>query len=118
MMRRGINPKGASPARRRSERRSAGRIEVTNSCQGDDQATNSLGVVEPPFGHPDFDDVLFEFERFDHACGTLPSFPSLISILSPTSVLVSAAVRHGSSKTEAARLRTGAKRQGGKSPWM
>ena len=63
-------------------------------------------------------DGLFELEGFTHAGGTLPSFAIVISILSPTAVLVSAAVRHGSSRTDAACVRTGAKRQGCKSPWM
>jgi hypothetical protein len=43
MMRSGINPKGASPARRRSERARAGPIDPTNSRQGDDHSTSSLG---------------------------------------------------------------------------
>src|SRR5215469_2753075 len=43
MMRRGIKPNGASPARRASERLSAGPIELRNSLQREDQSTVSLG---------------------------------------------------------------------------
>ena len=60
-------------------------------------------------------DRLFELESLTHAGVTRPFFSVVISILSPTTVLVSAAVRHGSSSTEAACVRTGAKRQGRKS---
>jgi hypothetical protein len=45
MMRKGTNPKGASPARRRSERAKAGLMEPTNSRQGDDDhSTSNLGA--------------------------------------------------------------------------
>jgi hypothetical protein len=57
-------------------------------------------------------DSFFDLESFNHAGGTRPSLSVVISILSPTTVPVSAAVRHGSSSTEAACVRTGAKRQG------
>ena len=44
MMRNGINPKGASPASRRSERTNAGRMDVMNSCQGEDHSTSNWGA--------------------------------------------------------------------------
>ena len=43
MMRRGMSPKGASPARRRSERAKAGPIELINSSQGEVHSTSSFG---------------------------------------------------------------------------
>ena len=44
MMRKGMSPNGASPARRRSERARAGRIEPTNSRQRGDHSTSNLGA--------------------------------------------------------------------------
>jgi hypothetical protein len=43
-MRRGTNPKGASPARRDSERLSAGPSEDRNSRQREDHSTISVGA--------------------------------------------------------------------------
>src|SRR5882762_8840478 len=43
MPRTGNRPVSASPASRVGERPKAGRMEVTNSCQGDDHSTSSLG---------------------------------------------------------------------------
>ena len=45
MMRKGMRPNGASPARRASERAKAGPIELTKSCQREDQSTSNLGVA-------------------------------------------------------------------------
>ncbi len=75
---------------------------------GEDHSTTSLGASR------NFD-RLFELESLTHAGAIRPFFSVVISILSPTAVLVSKAVRHGSSSTEAACVRTGAKRQGCKS---
>src|ERR1051326_3868640 len=44
MIRKGIRPKGASPARRESERESAGLMELRNSSQREDHSTSSLGA--------------------------------------------------------------------------
>src|ERR1041384_3810225 len=44
MIRKGISPKGASPARRDSDRESAGLMEPRNSSQREDQSTSSLGA--------------------------------------------------------------------------
>lgn len=44
MTRSGINPKGASPASRASERENAGLIDDTKSCQREDHSTCNLGV--------------------------------------------------------------------------
>ena len=110
-MRNGTRPKGASPARRRSERARAGPIEPRNSLHGEDHSTTNLGRVVTL-------DEFLELERFNHARGTPPSFSIVISILSPTAVLVSAAMRHGSSSTDVACVRIGAKRQGCKSLWI
>src|ERR1700691_4174167 len=51
-------------------------------------------------------------KSLNYGLGTLPFFSIDISILSPTSVLVSEAVRHGSSNTDEACIRIGEKRQG------
>ena len=92
-MRQGINPKEASPARRRSERTSAGRMEVTKTrAKAEDQSTTSLG------GSQRSTTASLEFEGVNHAVGTLPSFSSVTSILSlHRCVMVSAAVRQGNS---------------------
>jgi len=45
MIRNGINPNGASPASRLSEREKAGPSEVTNSRHGDVHSTSSLGAA-------------------------------------------------------------------------
>ena len=113
MIRKGTNPNGASPASRDSERARAGLMEVRNSGQRDDQLTSNRGSACRSLGL----DGLFELEHAAHADTGTRSFASVISILSPTSVLVSAAVLHGSSNTEAACLRTGAKRHGFSSAW-
>src|SRR6266567_3252697 len=46
----GTNPKGASPAKRRSERLNAGRTDVTNSLHGEDHSTSSLGASSTSTG--------------------------------------------------------------------
>ena len=87
MIRKGIKPNGASPARRRfrtPERGPDRSSRIRASAMSTDRATGAVAAL----GH----DSLFELENSQSCVGWLRFFVKVTSILSPTAVFVSAAV--------------------------
>ena len=119
MIRKGIRPNGASPASA-SFRPRQGRLDRGDKIAPPRRPLHlQLGRIVPgPAIVPRFtkEDNFPDLESLAHA-GSLLRVGTVISIVSPICVFVSANVRLGSSSTDAARRRTGATRHGRISAW-